>query len=41
MILNLKLAKAMGLYCSILSALGVFGIRMRVFELKLGGIQPD
>jgi hypothetical protein len=40
MILNLKLAMAIGLYWSTEEALGVFGRRAIMLELKPGKIQP-
>jgi hypothetical protein len=36
MILNFKFARAIGLYYSMASALGIFGIRIKVLALKLG-----
>jgi len=39
MILNLKLANDIGMYCPTLTASGTLGIRMIVLALKLGKIQ--
>jgi len=40
MIFNLKFTRAIGLYWSIVSAHGLFGINIRELGLKLGGSQP-
>jgi len=39
MILNLKLANAIGLYCPTVKASGTFGINTKKLSLKLGRIQ--